>query len=940
MDEDLYDEFGNYIGPDLEESDNESVDQPIQRGVIEDEEMEEEDQTESNALARMEDIVPNQIVLHEDKKYYPSAEEVYGTGVEALVHEEDAQPLTEPIIAPVKEVLFMADLLAHPDLIRNIAVVGHLHHGKTSFMDMLLTHTHDIFSDMDKQIRYTDVHLMERDRGLSIKSMPMTFILQNLKHKSHLMNFIDTPGHVNFTGEVTASLRIADGAILLVDAVEGVMANTERIIKQMVAEKVPFFLVINKVDRLILELKLPPQDALFKLKHTIEEVNSVLSKISDVRLSPEAGNVCFASAQMGWCFSLKSFATMYQENSTESFDVDAFARRLWGDIYFDPNTRTFKRTPPAGVKHRSFTHFILEPLYKLYGQVCSYDFNHQTIAEDTVTLKKTLGSLGIHLKPAFFKMNVKPLLREVCFRFFGSLNGLGDMCANLIPSPVVNAPSKIEHIYTGDLNTKYSNAMLECQADGPLMIQIVKLYNAENVVKFDAFGRIFSGTIKVGQKVRVLGEGYSPDDEEEMTVQEAFAGNWVMIHGVDSSILKTATITDTNVDEDEPVFIFRPLRFDTQPVLKVAVEPINPTELPKMLDGLRKINKSYPMALTKVEESGEHIILGTGELFLDCVLHDLRKLYSEIDIKVADPVVRFCETVVEVSSIKCYAETPNKKNKITMICEPLERGIAEDIESYKINIKAPAKELGSYFEKKYEWDLLAARNIWAFGPDDNGPNILINDTLPSEDSIRQGFQWGVREGPLTDEPIRNVKFRILGANIATEPIYRGGGQIIPTARRVCYSSFLTATPRLMEPIYYVEIQAPADCVSAVYTVLARRRGHVTQDLPKPGSPLYTVKALIPAIDSCGFETDLRTHTQGQAFCQQIFDHWQIVPGDPLDKSIVLRPLEPSPAPHLARDFLIKTRRRKGLSEDVSITKFFDDPMIVELAKQEGSLLNI
>jgi U5 small nuclear ribonucleoprotein component len=131
----------------------------------------------------------------------------------------------------------------------------------------------------------------------------------------------------------------------------------------------------------------------------------------------------------------------------------------------------------------------------------------------------------------------------------------------------------------------------------------------------------------------------------------------------------------------------------------------------------------------------------------------------------------------------------------------------------------------------------------------------------------------------------------------------------------------------MEPVYYVEIQAPADCVAAVYTVLARRRGHATQQLPKPGSPLYTVKAYIPVIDSAGFETDLRTHTQGQAFCQQVFDHWQIVPGDPLDKSIVLRPLEPSPALHLARDFMIKTRRRKGLSEDVAASKFFDDPMV-------------
>jgi U5 small nuclear ribonucleoprotein component len=215
-------------------------------------------------------------------------------------------------------------------------------------------------------------------------------------------------------------------------------------------------------------------------------------------------------------------------------------------------------------------------------------------------------------------------------------------------------------------------------------------------------------------------------------------------------------------------------------------------------------------------------------------------------------------------------------------------------------MRMTAKERGKHFEQKYQWDLLASRSIWAFGPDDNGPNILMDDTLPSEvdkklmlsvkESIKQGFQWGSREGPLCDEraspwshrchpaplsqlfvadracpspllllaAMRNVKFRILDASIAQEAILRGSGQVIPTARRVCYSSFLMASPRLMEPMYSVEVQAPADCVAAVFTVLARRRGHVTKDVPKAGSPLYTVKALIPVLDSAGFETDLRS----------------------------------------------------------------------------------
>jgi len=282
-----------------------------------------------------------------------------------------------------------------------------------------------------------------------------------------------------------------------------------------------------------------------------------------------------------------------------------------------------------------------------------------------------------------------------------------------------------------------------------------------------------------------------------------------------------------------------------------------------------------------------------------------------------------------------------------MIAEPLEKGLAEDIENEVVQITWPRKKLGEFFQTKYDWDLLAARSIWAFGPDSTGPNILVDDTLPSEvdknllvtvkDSIVQGFQWATREGPLCDEPIRNVKFKILDATIASEPIHRGGGQIIPTARRVAYSAFLMATPRMMEPYLFVQVMAPADCVSAVYTVLAKRRGHVTQDAPVPGSPLYTIKAFLPAIDSFGFETDMRTHTQGQAFCLSVFHHWQIVPGDPLDKSLHIRPLEAQPANYLAREFMIKTRRRKGLSEDVSINKFFDDPMLLELAKQDVML---
>jgi U5 small nuclear ribonucleoprotein component len=145
------------------------------------------------------------------------------------------------------------------------------------------------------------------------------------------------------------------------------------------------------------------------------------------------------------------------------------------------------------------------------------------------------------------------------------------------------------------------------------------------------------------------------------------AGNLCLISGIDNSITKTATVVESaynhpgGAGEGENLYIFKPISHLTKSVLKIAVEPLNPSELPKLLEGLRKVNKTYPLVEIKVEESGEHVIIGTGEIYLDCCLFDLREIFSEIEIKVSDPVVKFCETVVDTSVIKCYAETPNKK---------------------------------------------------------------------------------------------------------------------------------------------------------------------------------------------------------------------------------------------------------------------------------------
>lgn len=744
-----------------------------------------------------EDGPSNAVVLHEDKQYYPTAQQVYGPGVETMVQEEDTQPLSQPIIAPVVQKKFtieeadlppvhfardfMTDMMNFPEQIRNIAFAGHLHHGKTALMDMLVLQTHDIAERQEKrtgrkrdqQLRYTDVHILERERGISIKAAPMSLIMQGTRGKSHLLNILDTPGHVNFVDEIAASLRLVDGVVLVVDVVEGVQINTEQIIKYSVLEDLPLTLVVNKMDRLILELKLPPTDAYFKLKHVIEEVNTVIENTlpgqgEKRRLSPEKGNVAFASSSMGWIFTLPSFAKMYAESYP---DVNAkdFGVRLWGDIFYNPKRRSFTRKGTEERSKRTFVNFVLEPIYKLYSH---------TLSESPEDLRETLATLGISLKPSQYRTDAKDLLKMVCGQFFGGAEGFVDMIVEHVPSPLEGAQKKLVRYYTGPTGTKTAESIANCDQDGPLVVQITKLFNTPDAEHFYSFGRVLSGIAKAGQQVRVLGEGYTIDDEEDMsisTISDTWiaesryniptsgvpAGNWVLLSGIDNSIVKTATVVPPKLPDDEDAYIFKPVKHFTESVFKVAVEPINPSELPKMLDGLRKVNKSYPLITTKVEESGEHVILGTGELYMDCVLHDLRRLYSEMELKVSDPVTRFCETVVETSAIMCYAITPNKKNKITMVAEPLDDGIAEDIESGKVNIKDPIRKVGQFFEDNYDWDKLASRSIWAFGPDEMGPNILQDDTLPSQvdkklvntvrDTLRQGFSWGTREGPLCEE---------------------------------------------------------------------------------------------------------------------------------------------------------------------------------------------
>jgi 116 kDa U5 small nuclear ribonucleoprotein component len=390
MDSSLYDEFGNYIGPALSEDDDSEEDDDDDDDDLS---AEGSDAEQGNASGDDRDVLMDAsdsataagagpsstaVVLHEDKKYYPTAEEVYGEGVETLVMDEDAQPLEVPIVAPAKdtkfEVLesdgleakypleFMASLMSNPELTRNVAVAGQLHHGKTCLVDTLIYETHHTRHETrsnEKLMRYTDSRLDEQTREISIKMTPVTLVLQTLKGKSYLINLLDTPGHSNFADEVTAAFQTVDGCLICVDSLEGVMMGTEQVIRQALLQRVPMVLCLTKVDRLITELKIPPTDAYFKLRHIIEECNQLMQTLSTPSSSqkpfdPAAGNVAFSCGLHNFSFTLQSFAHLYTKHSNAGFDYRDFSARLWGDVYFNKETRVFRRQPPEGGGERTF----------------------------------------------------------------------------------------------------------------------------------------------------------------------------------------------------------------------------------------------------------------------------------------------------------------------------------------------------------------------------------------------------------------------------------------------------------------------------------------------------------------------------------------------------------------------------------------------------------
>ena len=510
--------------------------------------------------------------------------------------------------------------------------------------------------------------------------------------------------------------------------------------------------------------------------------------------------------------------------------------------------------------------------------------------------------LDIKLTPEEKDLEGKPQLKIVMRKFLPAADALLEMMILHLPSPVTAQRYRMETLYEGPHDDEAAIAIRDCDPKGPLMLYVSKMVPTTDKGRFYAFGRVFSGTVRSGLKVRIQGPHYTPGKKDDLFIKavqrtilmmgrfiEPFedvpAGNIVGLVGIDQFLLKSGTITTSDSAHN-----MRVMKFSVSPVVQCAVEVKNANDLPKLVEGLKRLSKSDPCVLTLINESGDHIIAGAGELHLEICMKDLEEDHAGVPLKFSDPVVSYRESVAEKSSMTALSKSPNKHNRLYMSAEPLAEEVSKQIEAGKIGPRDDFKLRARLLADEHGWDVTDARKIWCFGPDTTGPNVLVDQTKAVQylneikDSVVSGFQWASREGPVAEEPLRSVRLNILDVTLHADAIHRGGGQIIPTARRVIYAAMLLAKPALLEPVYLVEIQVPEQAMGGIYGVLTRKRGHVFEENQRPGTPLYNIKAYLPVNESFGFVADLRQATSGQAFPQSVFDHYQALPGDVYDKS--------------------------------------------------------
>ncbi|MCX8170921.1 MAG: GTP-binding protein, partial [Candidatus Bathyarchaeota archaeon] len=548
-----------------------------------------------------------------------------------------------------KQIEEIIKLMNDPKHIRNTSIIAHVDHGKTTLSDSLLAAAGIISMEVAGQRLFLDSWELEQKRQMTVFPSNISLV-HTYKNEEYLINLIDTPGHIDFSGAVTRSLRAVDGALVVVDAVEGPMTQTETVLMQALREKVKPILFVNKVDRLIKELRLTPQEMQQRFAKIILRINSLIERYAppehkkDWQVKVENGTVAFGSALHKWGFTLQ---------------------------YMRSKGITFKDVIDA------------------------YTGTPEEVAKKVDALSKTV-----------------PLYEPVL-----------DMFCEHLPNPIEAQPYRQMQIWPGEPKSEVGLSMAKVDPNGPLLM-CVTAAEVDPHSGIIAIGRIFSGSVERGKTVQLVAskqkatvqQVYMYMATDKVIVERIPAGNIAAISGL-PPLQVGETIAD---DVDTPPF--ESLKYVSEPVVTVAVEPADIRDLPLFDKVVRKLTLEDPTLRFVInKETGEYLLSGMGELHLEVTAYRMHE--AGLKVKMSKPIVIYRETVSRnYSGPPIMGKSPNRHNRLWVTIERLPEEVVEAIRTGKISEMQKRDERQKILMHDFNWPAEDARNVIAI----EGTNILVN----------------------------------------------------------------------------------------------------------------------------------------------------------------------------------------------------------------------
>jgi elongation factor 2 len=710
-------------------------------------------------------------------------------------------------------------IIGNKDQIRNFGVIAHVDHGKTTMSDSLLAASGIISPSVAGQALALDSMELEQNRQMTIRGANVTLFYET-EGKDYVINMIDTPGHIDFTGRVTRALRAIDGVVVVSDSVEGIMTQTETVTRQALEERVRPVLYINKIDRLVKELRLDPPAMQKWLSNIIAHFNQLIDIYAEPevkekwKVSIQGNSVAFGSAKDRWGFNFR----MAQKKGVSFKDVY--------DAYTSSDPNAIKALSERSPLHDAVLGMVVE--------------HH--------------------------------------------------------PPPHVAQKYRIPKIWPGDLNSDIGKALIACDEKGSALMMVTTI-NVDPQAGRVATGRLYSGTIKDGDEVYLVDAKrtgrvqsvniYMGNTREVVSVLPA--GNIPALLGLEYAVAGETISTMKGAQA------FESIKYVSEPVVTIAVEPKHPKDLPKLVEALRRITVEDPNLVVKInEETGETLMAGMGVLHLEIATSLLQE--AGLDIVTTPPLINYRETIrMEAGPI--MSKSPNKHNKIFMRVEPIPDDILDMIRTGKLKEDMDKKEMAKILRDK-GWSADEARSVAAI---DVSGNMLVDETKgvqflqESMDSIRSGFDDVIHNGPIAHEQVRGVKFALHHFVPHEDPAHRGLAQLMPAARRAMLGSMLIANPVLLEPILGIEVKCPQDLIGQVSSVLSGKRGKLLNVEQK--GIIAIIQGEVPASETFDLSEKMRGATAGKAMWNSYFKAWQPVPNS------------------IFRNLVGEVRKRKGLNPE-------------------------